>query len=318
MTTKHQKLLILGSGPAGYTAAVYAARAALEPVLITGLQQGGQMTTTTEVDNWPGDHEGVDGTELMIRMQKHAERFDTEMIFDTINEVDLKKQPFILKGDSGEYSCDALIIATGASAKYLGLPSEEAFQGRGVSACATCDGFFYKDKPVVVIGGGNTAVEEALYLSNICSHVTVIHHRDKFRSEKILSNKLEEKAKNGNVTIMWDHTLDEVLGDDAGVTGARVKSTKDDSTKDLEVHGVFIAIGHKPNTDIFVDQLDMQYGYINTKGTNTDGFATQTSVAGVFAAGDVADPVYKQAITSAGSGCMAALDAERYFEQMEE
>ena len=318
MTTKHQKLLILGSGPAGYTAAVYAARAALEPVLITGLQQGGQMTTTTEVDNWPGDHEGVDGTELMIRMQKHAERFDTEMIFDTINEVDLKQQPFVLKGDSGEYSCDALIIATGASAKYLGLPSEEAFQGRGVSACATCDGFFYKDKPVVVVGGGNTAVEEALYLSNICSHVTVIHRRDKFRSEKILSNKLEEKAKNGNVTIMWDHTLDEVLGDDAGVTGARVKSTKDDSTKDLEVHGVFIAIGHKPNTDIFVDQLDMEYGYINTKGTNTDGFATQTSVAGVFAAGDVADPVYKQAITSAGSGCMAALDAERYFEQMEE
>ncbi len=318
MTTKHQKLLILGSGPAGYTAAVYAARAALEPVLITGLQQGGQMTTTTEVDNWPGDTDGVDGTELMIRMQKHAERFETEMIFDTINEVDLKKQPFILKGDSGEYSCDALIIATGASAKYLGLPSEEAFQGRGVSACATCDGFFYKDKPVVVIGGGNTAVEEALYLSNICSHVTVIHRRDKFRSEKILSNKLEEKAKNGNVTIMWDHTLDEVLGDDAGVTGVRIKSTKDDSTNDLEVHGVFIAIGHKPNTDIFVDQLDMEYGYINTKGTNTDGFATQTSVAGVFAAGDVADPVYKQAITSAGSGCMAALDAERYFEQMEE
>ena len=318
MTTKHQKLLILGSGPAGYTAAVYAARAALEPVLITGLQQGGQMTTTTEVDNWPGDHEGVDGTELMIRMQKHAERFDTEMIFDTINEVDLKQQPFQLKGDSGEYSCDALIIATGASAKYLGLPSEEAFMGRGVSACATCDGFFYKDKPVVVIGGGNTAVEEALYLSNICSHVTVIHRRDKFRSEKILSNRLEEKAKNGNVTIMWDHTLDEVLGDDAGVTGVRVKSTKGDSTKDLEVHGVFIAIGHKPNTDIFVDQLDMEYGYINTKGTNTDGFATQTSMAGVFAAGDVADPVYKQAITSAGSGCMAALDAERYFEQMEE
>jgi thioredoxin reductase (NADPH) len=318
MTTKHQKLLILGSGPAGYTAAVYAARAALNPVLITGLQQGGQMTTTTEVDNWPGDHEGVDGTELMIRMQKHAERFDTEMIFDTINEVDLKQQPFILKGDSGEYSCDALIIATGASAKYLGLPSEEAFQGRGVSACATCDGFFYKDKPVVVVGGGNTAVEEALYLSNICSHVTVIHRRDKFRSEKILSNKLEEKAKNGNVTIEWDHTLDEILGDDAGVTGVRIKSTKDDSTKEIEVHGAFIAIGHKPNTDIFVDQLDMKYGYLTTKGTNPDGFATQTSVAGVFAAGDVADPVYKQAITSAGSGCMAALDAERYFEQMEE
>lgn len=318
MTTNHQKLLILGSGPAGYTAAVYAARAALNPVLITGLQQGGQMTTTTEVDNWPGDHEGVDGTELMIRMQKHAERFDTEMVFDTINEVDLKQQPFMLKGDAGEYSCDALIIATGASAKYLGLPSEEAFMGRGVSACATCDGFFYKDKPVVVVGGGNTAVEEALYLSNICSHVTVIHRRDKFRSEKILSNKLEEKAKNGNVTIEWDHTLDEVLGDDAGVTGVRIKSTKDDSTKELQVHGVFIAIGHKPNTDIFEGQLDMQYGYINTKGTNPDGFATQTSIPGVFAAGDVADPVYKQAITSAGSGCMAALDAERYFEQMEE
>ncbi|MFK8067396.1 MAG: thioredoxin-disulfide reductase [Gammaproteobacteria bacterium] len=318
MTTKHQKLLILGSGPAGYSAAVYAARAALNPVLITGLQQGGQMTTTTEVDNWPGDHEGVDGTELMIRMQKHAERFDTEMIFDTINEVDLKKTPFILKGDSGEYSCDALIIATGASAKYLGLPSEEAFQGRGVSACATCDGFFYKDKPVVVVGGGNTAVEEALYLSNICSHVTVIHRRDKFRSEKILSNKLEEKAKNGNVTIEWDHELDEVLGDDAGVTGARIKSTKDGSTRDLDVHGVFIAIGHKPNTDIFEGQLDMQYGYIDTKGTNPDGFATQTVIPGVFAAGDVADPVYKQAITSAGSGCMAALDAERYFEQMED
>ncbi len=318
MTTKHQKLLILGSGPAGYTAAVYAARAALEPVLITGLQQGGQMTTTTEVDNWPGDHEGVDGTELVVRMQKHAERFGTEMIFDTINEVDLNQRPFLLKGDSGEYTCDALIIGTGASAKYLGLPSEEAFSGRGVSACATCDGFFYKDKPVVVVGGGNTAVEEALYLSNICSHVTVIHRRDKFRSEKILSNKLEEKAKNGNVTIEWDHELDEVLGDDAGVTGVRMKSTKDGTTKELDVHGVFIAIGHKPNTDIFEGQLEMQYGYLNTKGTNPDGFATQTSVPGVFAAGDVADPVYKQAITSAGSGCMAALDAERFFEQGEE
>ncbi len=318
MTVKHQKLLILGSGPAGYTAAVYAARAALNPVLITGLQQGGQMTTTTEVDNWPGDHEGVDGTELVTRMHKHAERFDTEMVSDTINEVDLKQRPFLLKGDAGEYTCDALIIGTGASAKYLGLPSEEAFMGRGVSACATCDGFFYKDKPVVVVGGGNTAVEEALYLSNICSHVTVIHRRDKFRSEKILSNKLEEKAKNGNVTIEWDHTLDEILGDDAGVTGVRIKNTKDDSTKEIEVHGAFIAIGHKPNTDIFVDQLDMKYGYLTTKGTNPDGFATQTSVAGVFAAGDVADPVYKQAITSAGSGCMAALDAERYFEQMEE
>ncbi len=317
MSVKHQKLLILGSGPAGYTAAVYAARAALEPVLVTGLQQGGQMTTTTEVDNWPGDQDGVDGTELMIRMQKHAERFGTEMIFDHINEVDLKKKPFTLKGDSGEYTCDALIIATGASAKYLGLPSEEAFQGRGVSACATCDGFFYKDKPVVVVGGGNTAVEEALYLSNICSHVTVIHRRDKFRSEKILSNKLEEKARTGNVTIEWNMTLDEVLGDDAGVTGVRMKSTEDDSTKELDVHGVFIAIGHKPNTDIFAGQLDMQYGYIDTRGTNPDGFATQTSIPGVFAAGDVADPVYKQAITSAGSGCSAALDVERYFEQQE-
>lgn len=317
MSVKHQKLLILGSGPAGYTAAVYAARAALEPVLVTGLQQGGQMTTTTEVDNWPGDQDGVDGTELMTRMQKHAERFGTEMIFDHINEVDLKKKPFTLKGDSGEYTCDALIIATGASAKYLGLPSEEAFQGRGVSACATCDGFFYKDKPVVVVGGGNTAVEEALYLSNICSHVTVIHRRDKFRSEKILSNKLEEKARTGNVTIEWNMTLDEVLGDDAGVTGVRMKSTEDDSTKELDVHGVFIAIGHKPNTDIFAGQLDMQYGYIDTRGTNPDGFATQTSIPGVFAAGDVADPVYKQAITSAGSGCSAALDVERYFEQQE-
>lgn len=315
MSVKHQKLLILGSGPAGYTAAVYAARAALNPVLITGLQQGGQMTTTTEVDNWPGDDQGVDGTELMMRMQRHAERFETEMVFDTINEVDLQQRPFTLKGDSGEYSCDALVIATGASAKYLGLPSEEAFQGRGVSACATCDGFFYKDKPVVVVGGGNTAVEEALYLANICSHVTVIHRRDKFRSEKILSNKLEEKARNGNVTIEWNHTLDEVLGDDAGVTGVRIKSTEDDSTKEIDVHGVFIAIGHKPNTDIFEGQLDMQYGYINTKGTNPDGYATQTSVPGVFAAGDVSDPIYKQAITSAGSGCMAALDVERYLEQ---
>ncbi len=317
MTIKHQKLLILGSGPAGYTAAIYAARAALEPVLITGLQQGGQMTTTTEVDNWPGDPEGVDGTELMMRMQRHAERFETEMIFDTITEVDLNQRPFYLKGDSGEYSCDALIIATGASAKYLGLPSEEKYMGRGVSACATCDGFFYKGKPVVVVGGGNTAVEEALYLSNICSHVTVIHRRNKFRSEKILSKKLEEKAKNENVTIEWNHTLDEVLGDDQGVTGVRIKSTVDGSTKEIEAHGVFIAIGHKPNTDIFEGQLEMNHGYIVTKGTNPNGFATLTSVDGVFAAGDVADPVYKQAITSAGSGCMAALDAERYFEQQE-
>ncbi|HHJ80740.1 MAG TPA: thioredoxin-disulfide reductase [Candidatus Tenderia electrophaga] len=311
--TKHCKLLILGSGPAGYTAAVYAARANLNPVMITGIQQGGQLTTTTEVDNWPGDHEGVQGPELMDRMQKHAERFNTEIIFDHINETDLSKRPFTLKGDAGTYTCDALIIATGASAKYLGLPSEEAFQGKGVSACATCDGFFYRNQPVAVIGGGNTAVEEALYLSNIASHVTIVHRRDSFSSEKILSDQLEAKAKDGNVTIEWQQTLDEVLGDDMGVTGLRLKSMEDGSTKDVQVQGVFIAIGHQPNTGIFDGQLEMQNGYIKVHGGN-EGNATATSVDGVFAAGDVADHIYRQAITSAGAGCMAALDVERFLE----
>ncbi|MBE0439898.1 MAG: thioredoxin-disulfide reductase [Gammaproteobacteria bacterium] len=306
--SKHCRLLILGSGPAGYTAAVYAARAALEPVLITGIEQGGQLTTTTEVDNWPGDDEGVQGPELMQRMQRHAERFGTDIIFDHIHTTDLSERPFKLKGDAGEYTCDALIIATGASAMYLGLESEEAFKGRGVSACATCDGFFYRNQPVAVIGGGNTAVEEALYLSNIASKVTVIHRRDAFRSEKILSAQLLKKAEQGNVDILWNHELDEVLGDDAGVTGIRVKSTIDGKTQDVPVQGVFVAIGHKPNTDIFADQLDMEHGYITlNKGT-------QTSVRGVFAAGDVSDPIYRQAITSAGAGCMAALDAERFLE----
>ncbi len=306
--SKHCRLLILGSGPAGYTAAVYAARAALEPVLITGIEQGGQLTTTTEVDNWPGDDEGVQGPELMQRMQRHAERFGTDIIFDHIHTTDLSERPFKLKGDAGEYTCDALIIATGASAMYLGLDSEEAFKGRGVSACATCDGFFYRNQPVAVIGGGNTAVEEALYLSNIASKVTVIHRRDSFRSEKILSSQLLKKAEEGNVDILWNHELDEVLGDDAGVTGMRVKSTTDGSTQDIPVQGVFVAIGHKPNTDIFAGQLDMEYGYIKLKK------GTQTSVSGVFAAGDVSDPIYRQAITSAGAGCMAALDAERFLE----
>lgn len=313
---KHCKLLILGSGPAGYTAAVYAARANLNPVMITGMQQGGQLTTTTEVDNWPGDVEGLQGPDLMERMRQHAERFDTEIIFDHINNADLSKRPFTLTGDSGVYTCDALIIATGASAKYLGLPSEEAFKGKGVSACATCDGFFYRNKPVAVIGGGNTAVEEALYLSNIASKVTVVHRRDKFRSEKILSDKLIEKSKNGNVEIEWNHTLDEVLGDDMGVTGLRIKSTQDDSTKDLDVHGVFIAIGHTPNTGIFDGQLDMENGYIIVN-SGIKGNATATSVPGVFAAGDVMDSHYKQAITSAGAGCMAALDAEKYLDEQE-
>ncbi|MFO1434860.1 MAG: thioredoxin-disulfide reductase [Gammaproteobacteria bacterium] len=315
MAVRHQRLLILGSGPAGYTAAVYASRASLNPVLITGVEQGGQLMTTTDVDNWPGDDAGVQGPELMERMKKHAERFGTELIFDHINRVDFSSRPMRLTGDAGEYTCDALIIATGASAMYLGLPSEESFKGRGVSACATCDGFFYKDKPVAVIGGGNTAVEEALYLSNIASHVTVVHRRDKFRSEKILSNKLLKKADDGKVTIEWNHTLDEVLGDSAGVTGLRVKNTLSGATKDISVHGVFIAIGHRPNTAIFKGQLDMDdYGYIKVK-SGSAGFATQTSVPGVFAAGDVADPVYRQAVTSAGSGCMAALDADRYLEQ---
>jgi thioredoxin reductase (NADPH) len=314
MTVKHQRLLILGSGPAGYTAAVYAARAALKPVLVTGLEQGGQLTTTTDVDTWPGDDAGVMGPELMERMRKHAERFGTEMVFDHIHTTDLKQRPFRLSGDSGEYSCDALIIATGASAMYLGLPSEEAFRGKGVSACATCDGFFYKDRPVAVVGGGNTAVEEALYLSNIASHVTVVHRRDSFRAEKILSNRLLGRAEEGKVTIRWNHVLDEVLGDDAGVTGVRLRNKLDDTLSDLDVHGVFIAIGHRPNTDIFSGQLEMNGGYIVVK-SGSNGFATETSVPGVFAAGDVSDPIYRQAVTSAGSGCMAALDAERYLEQ---
>ena len=313
---KHCRLLILGSGPAGYTAAVYAARANLNPVIVTGMQQGGQLTTTTEVDNWPGDFEGVQGPELMERMRKHAERFDTEIVFDHIHTADLSKRPFTLIGDSGTYTCDALIIATGASAKYLGLDSEEAFKGRGVSACATCDGFFYRNKPVAVIGGGNTAVEEALYLANIASNVTVVHRRDKFRSEKILSDKLQEKDANGNVTIEWNHTLDEVLGDDMGVTGIRIKNTQDGSTKDIDVHGVFIAIGHTPNTGIFEGQLAMENGYVKVH-SGIHGNATATSVEGVFAAGDVMDSVYKQAVTSAGAGCMAALDAEKYLDELE-
>lgn len=305
--SKHSRLLILGSGPAGYTAAVYAARAALDPVLITGIEQGGQLTTTTDVDNWPGDAEGVQGPELMQRMQKHAERFGTEIVFDHIHTADLSKRPFTLTGDAGAYTADALIIATGASAKYLGLDSEEAFKGRGVSACATCDGFFYKNQPVAVIGGGNTAVEEALYLSNIASKVTVIHRRDSFRAEKILINQLMKKAETGNVEIIWNSTLDEVLGDDAGVTGMRVKNN-DGKTQDIAVQGVFIAIGHQPNTSMFKGQLDMQHDYIIlNKGQ-------QTSIPGVFAAGDVSDPIYRQAITSAGAGCMAALDAERFLE----
>ena len=312
---KHCKLLILGSGPAGYTAAVYAARANLNPVMITGMQQGGQLTTTTEVDNWPGDVEGLQGPDLMERMRLHAERFDTEIIFDHIHTADLSVRPFVLTGDSS-YTCDALIIATGATAMYLGMESEEAFKGKGVSACATCDGFFYRNKPVAVIGGGNTAVEEALYLSHIASEVTVIHRRDKFRSEKILADKLIDKSKNGNVVIKWDNTLDEVLGDDMGVTGIRIKSTKDDSTEELDVHGVFIAIGHTPNTGIFDGQLDMDHGYIKVH-SGINGNATATSVEGVFAAGDVMDSHYKQAITSAGAGCMAALDAEKYLDEQE-
>jgi thioredoxin reductase (NADPH) len=311
--SQHHKLIILGSGPAGYTAAVYAARAGLQPVIITGVEVGGQMTTTTDVDNWPGDDQGVQGPELMERMKRHAERFDTKLIYDTINRVALSERPFKLAGDSGEYSCDALIVATGASARYLGLPSEEAYKGKGVSACATCDGFFYKGKPVAVIGGGNTAVEEALYLSNLASHVTVIHRRDRFRAEKILGDRLLDRTGDGgNVSIEWQHVLDEVQGDDTGVNGIRIRHVDSNETKELPVHGVFIAIGHKPNTDIFKDQLEMSGGYIKVKG-GSEGFATLTSIDGVFAAGDVADPVYRQAVTSAGSGCMAALDAERYL-----
>lgn len=312
--TQHHRLIILGSGPAGYSAAVYAARANLNPVIITGMQQGGQLTTTTDVDNWPGDFEGVQGPDLMIRMQKHAERFESEIIFDHIESTDLSKRPFTLVGNSATYSCDALIITTGASAQYLGLDSEEAFMGKGVSACATCDGFFYRDQKVAVIGGGNTAVEEALYLSNIASEVVLVHRRDKLRSEKILQDKLFEKEKNGNVTIMWNHTLAEVLGDDSGVTGLRLASTQGEDDKLIDVAGVFIAIGHKPNTEIFAEQLDMKNGYI-TINSGLDGNATATSVAGVFAAGDVADHVYRQAVTSAGFGCMAALDAEKFLDE---
>lgn len=314
--TKHCRLLILGSGPAGYAAAVYAARANLSPVLITGMEQGGQLMTTTDVDNWPGDNEGVQGPDLMARMLAHAERFDTEIVFDYISEVDLSQRPFQLKGDSKHYSCDALIISTGASAQYLGLPSEEAFKGKGVSACATCDGFFYRNQKVAVIGGGNTAVEEALYLSNIASEVTLVHRRDALRAEKILQKQILDKADNGNITIEWNHVLDEVLGDDSGVTGMRIKSTQDDGSKDVDIHGLFIAIGHKPNTDIFTGQLDMAGGYIKVQ-SGTEGNATATSVPGVFAAGDVMDHVYRQAITSAGSGCMAALDAEKYLDALE-
>jgi len=314
--SKHCKLLILGSGPAGYTAAVYAARANLQPVLITGLEQGGQLMTTTEVDNWPADNDGVLGPDLMERFKKHAERFETELVFDTITSLDLNQRPFQLTGDTGTYTCDALIICTGASARYLGLPSEEAFKGRGVSACATCDGFFYKGKPVAVIGGGNTAVEEALYLSNIASEVTLVHRRDELRAEKIMQKHLFEKEQAGVVNIKWNNTLDEVLGDDAGVTGMRIKSTTDNTSEDIDLHGVFIAIGHTPNTSIFEGQLDMEGGYIQVK-SGLSGNATATSVPGVFAAGDVMDHIYRQAITSAGTGCMAALDAEKYLDAMD-
>jgi len=313
MTSKHARLLILGSGPAGYTAAVYAARANLKPMLITGLAQGGQLMTTTEVDNWPADAMGVQGPELMERFQKHAERFDTEIIFDHIHTARLTEKPFTLIGDQGTYTCDALIIATGASARYLGMPSEEAYMGKGVSACATCDGFFYKGQDVAVIGGGNTAVEEALYLSNIASNVTVVHRRDKFRSEKILIDKLMDKVKNGNIKLQLHYVLDEVLGDEGGVTGMRIKNILDGLTKTIDLQGVFIAIGHKPNTDIFQGQLKMENGYITTQA-GTHGNATATSIPGVFAAGDVQDHIYRQAVTSAGTGCMAALDAEKYLD----
>jgi thioredoxin reductase (NADPH) len=310
---KHTRLLILGSGPAGYSAAIYGARANLSPLLVTGIQMGGQLTTTTDVDNWPGDHAGVQGPELMDRMRQHAERFQTEIIFDHIHTADLAQRPFRLSGDSATYTCDALIIATGASARYLGLPSEQQFAGRGVSACATCDGFFYRGKRVAVIGGGNTAVEEALYLSNIAAEVTVVHRRDRFRSEKILSEKLIERSRNGNVKILWDHVLDEILGDETGVTGMRVRNVKTEEAVDQALEGVFIAIGHSPNTEIFGGQLQMRNGYI-VVNSGLDGNATATSVAGVFAAGDVADSIYRQAVTSAGSGCMAALDAEKYLD----
>jgi thioredoxin reductase (NADPH) len=313
--TQHHRLIILGSGPAGYTAAVYAARANLKPVIITGMQQGGQLTTTTEVDNWPGDVHGLTGPDLMERMQKHAERFETQIIFDHIDKTDLSQRPFVLTGNSGTYTCDALIIATGASAQYLGLPSEEKYMGSGVSACATCDGFFYRGQKVAVIGGGNTAVEEALYLSNIASEVTLVHRRDTLRSEKILQDKLFEKAKNGNVNILWNHQLDEVLGTGGAVTGMRVKHVANGSATEIDLSAVFIAVGHKPNSDIFAGQLDMHNGYIKIH-SGIEGNATQTSVKGVFAAGDIADHVYRQAVTSAGFGCMAALDAEKYLENV--
>ncbi|GAB4358981.1 MAG: thioredoxin-disulfide reductase [Immundisolibacter sp.] len=313
---RHCRLLILGSGPAGYTAAVYAARANLRPVLVTGIAPGGQLMTTTDVDNWPGDDAGVQGPELMARMQRHAERFGTEIVFDHIGRVQLDRRPFLLHGDNASYTCDALIIATGASARYLGLPSEEAFKGRGVSACATCDGFFYRDQPVAVIGGGNTAVEEALYLSNIASKVTLVHRRDRLRAEKILIDRLMERARSGKVELVWNHTLQEVLGDEHGVTGVRLAATDTGATQERAVSGVFVAIGHSPNTDLFAGQLDRRGGYLKVRG-GSDGNATATSVPGVFAAGDVADHVYRQAITSAGSGCMAALDAERYLDGLE-
>ncbi|MDZ4348217.1 MAG: thioredoxin-disulfide reductase [Xanthomonadaceae bacterium] len=313
-TPRHSRLLILGSGPAGYAAAVYAARANLKPVLITGLQQGGQLTTTTEVDNWPGDAHGLTGPDLMVRMQAHAERFETEIVFDHINTADLSKRPFTLSGDSGEYTCDALIIATGASARYLGIESEQTFMGKGVSACATCDGFFFRDQDVAVIGGGNTAVEEALYLSNICRKVYLVHRRDTLRAEKIMQDKLVAKAEAGKIELVWNHTVDEVLGDASGVTGARLRSRDDDSTRDIEVQGFFVAIGHTPNTELFKGQLDMiEGGYLKLR-SGQEGNATATNIPGVFAAGDVGDHIYRQAITSAGSGCMAALDAEKYLD----
>jgi thioredoxin reductase (NADPH) len=313
--TKHCRLLILGSGPAGYTAAVYAARANLAPVMVTGLEQGGQLMTTTDVDNWPGDNNGVQGPDLMERMRQHAERFGTEIIFDHIQTVKLDQRPFLLSGDGGDYTCDALIIATGASAQYLGMASEEKFKGRGVSACATCDGFFYRNQKVAVIGGGNTAVEEALYLSNIAAHVTLVHRRDELRAEKILQQHILEKAEQGNITLAWDSVLDEVLGDDSGVTGIRIRNVKDDSTRELDLMGVFIAIGHKPNTDLFQGQLAMSNGWLKVR-SGSDGNATACSIPGVFAAGDVMDHVYRQAITSAGTGCMAALDAEKYLDNL--
>ncbi len=313
---KHSRFLIIGSGPAGYTAAIYGARANLKPVIITGIEQGGQLTTTTEVENWPGGHAELQGPELMQNMLEHTERFDAEVVFDHINKVDLGKRPFYLEGDSGKYTADSIVIATGASARYLGLPSEEAFKGKGVSACATCDGFFYRGRKVAVIGGGNTAAEEALYLSNIAEEVVLVHRRDELRAEKILQDRIFDREKNGNITIMWDHVLEEVLGDDSGVTGMRVRNVKTDQETEVELAGIFIAVGHTPNTGIFEGQLDMNGGYIDIR-SGTEGYATSTSVEGVFAAGDVADHVYRQAVTSAGFGCMAALDAERWLDEQD-